>query len=126
MDNFSGHSHYREKQSNIEILFLPPNTTSKSQPLDAGIIKAFKDRYRKNLHEYLLDETIEKKNDLASALRKYSVLDAINNVYESWNSLSSLAIINCWKHTQISNVYEESVDVFDVDHNYSNNISVPE
>lgn len=29
----------------IELLFNPPNCTSKIQPLDQGIIKAFKDHY---------------------------------------------------------------------------------
>ena len=30
----------------VEIYFLPPNTTSKIQPMDAGIIMAFKSHYR--------------------------------------------------------------------------------
>jgi len=32
--------------SNVQVLFLPPNTTSRIQPMDAGIIAAFKKRYR--------------------------------------------------------------------------------
>lgn len=32
---------------NTEICFLPPNTIAKLQPLDQGIIAAFKVRYRK-------------------------------------------------------------------------------
>jgi hypothetical protein len=47
LDNFTGH-HLAELDipTNIELLFLPPNTTTILQPLDAGIIKKFKTHYR--------------------------------------------------------------------------------
>jgi hypothetical protein len=32
--------------SNVEFLYLPPNTTSHLQPLDAGIIASFKKQYK--------------------------------------------------------------------------------
>ncbi|CAI6354755.1 unnamed protein product [Macrosiphum euphorbiae] len=34
---------------NIKLVFLPPNATAKLQPLDQGIIKVLKQKYRKNL-----------------------------------------------------------------------------
>ncbi len=33
---------------NVDVHFLPPNTTSKIQPMDAGIIMTFKKNYRRH------------------------------------------------------------------------------
>ena len=42
VDNATSHIWDKEKFPNIEVLCLPPNTTSKLQPMDAGIIAAIK------------------------------------------------------------------------------------
>ena len=42
--------------TNTRMLFLPPNTTSRLQPCDAGIIAAFKAHYRKRLMRHVLAE----------------------------------------------------------------------
>ena len=39
----------------VEVLFLPPYTTSKLQPLDTGIIAAMTVRYRRFQKEYAVD-----------------------------------------------------------------------
>ena len=48
LDNVSSHSpDLVSKFLNIKVVSLPKNTTSRLQPLDAGIIKNFKAHYRK-------------------------------------------------------------------------------
>jgi selenocysteine lyase/cysteine desulfurase len=62
MDNHSAHVAAMEalKEENsvifntIEVLFLPPNTTSRYQPYDQGIIASFKLHYRRYWTQYLL------------------------------------------------------------------------
>lgn len=59
--------------TNIKLVFLPPNTTSKLQPLDQGIIKVIKQKYRKKLvQRYLRD--MESTNQIST---KVNVLDSI-------------------------------------------------
>ena len=45
VDNAPGH--IADDYDNIKLVFLPPNTTSKLQPLDQGIISWVKREYRR-------------------------------------------------------------------------------
>ena len=55
LDNVSSHNpDLKDRFSNIRVIFLPKNTTSKLQPLDAGIIKNFKVHYRRLLLKHTL------------------------------------------------------------------------
>ena len=60
LDNCSAHIQTRDLANhgivlkNTKLLYLPPNTTSKIQPCDAGIIRNFKVYYRKRFNEHLL------------------------------------------------------------------------
>ena len=57
VDNFSRHQvpivGSRLKVTQLE--FLPPNTTSRFQPMDAGIIASFKTQYMKLLIQHQID-----------------------------------------------------------------------
>ncbi|GBL94746.1 hypothetical protein AVEN_244732-1 [Araneus ventricosus] len=65
------------KLKNINLVFLPPNTTSMLQPLDQGIIRSFKVGYRKLLLRQLLSQICSCKSSEEFA-KSVSVLDAIS------------------------------------------------
>ena len=60
----------------MKVAFLPKNTTSRLQPLDAWIIQSFKSKYRKKLMRYVIARV--KEDLLASEIAKQiDVLQAI-------------------------------------------------
>lgn len=63
--------------SNIELCYLPPNTTVHLQPLDAGIINFFKAKYRK-----LLVENRVEAYDLAQELNNQAASVTIRNAID--------------------------------------------
>ena len=40
--------------TNIELVYLPPNTTAHLQPMDAGIIRSFKAKYKQEFCRHLI------------------------------------------------------------------------
>lgn len=77
---------------NINLQFLPPNTTSVLQPVDQGIIRSLKVHYRK----YQLMNIIE--NNQLSKESSINILDAISMISKAWNRVLQQTIINCFKH----------------------------
>ena len=63
LDNCTAHPSV-SSLTNVKLVFLPPNTTAKTQPMDAGVIRCFKAHYRKNLAKMRLLAFEEKKNKL--------------------------------------------------------------
>uniref|UniRef100_H3GYN9 HTH CENPB-type domain-containing protein n=1 Tax=Phytophthora ramorum TaxID=164328 RepID=H3GYN9_PHYRM len=109
LDNARVHSGYdSESLTNVEVAFLPPNTTSKRQPLDAGIIASFKRHYRQRQVQHALDKLeADPTMDLSSAAKLYSVdvQQAVLWSIESWNALLPSVFSNCWKKTGLLDYY---------------------
>ncbi|XP_065304542.1 tigger transposable element-derived protein 6-like [Dermacentor albipictus] len=95
VDNCSAH-HCNVSVSNIELRFLPPNTTSVLQPLDQGVIRALKAGYRKRLVQRLL------LNLRTGRELKIDLLGAITMLNASWNDVKQETIQNCFRHCGLS------------------------
>ncbi|XP_064462024.1 tigger transposable element-derived protein 6-like [Ornithodoros turicata] len=89
LDNCSAHS-TSVKLKNITIKFLPPNTTSKLQPLDQGVIKAFKVAYRRRLVQRLL------VNLRVGLELKVDLLGAMQMIAGAWADVKQSTIVNCF------------------------------
>lgn len=89
IDNCAAHNEIPEL-SNVKVEFLPPNTTSKLQPLDQGIIKNFKVYYRAEVVSRLLNNLEEGKD------YRINILDAMNIADRAWNNVSCSTIRNCF------------------------------
>jgi len=87
VDNCPAHPKERGLQS-IKLVFLPPNTTSKTQPCDQGIIQNLKVQYPKRVLQKQITYTEKKKNFVIT------VLDALQ---QAWASVTPTTINNCFR-----------------------------
>ena len=84
--------------SNITVQFLPKNTTSKSQPLDAGIIANWKVLYRKRMLRYVCSQVDGEKN-ASEIVKSINVLMAIEWGRQAWNDVRQSTITKCFQKT---------------------------
>ncbi|KAG0439345.1 Tigger transposable element-derived protein 6 [Dictyocoela muelleri] len=99
-------SHPIIELSHIELLFLPRNTTSILQPLDMGIIKAFKCHY----FNVLIDSCyFEKADDNIDLFNSTNIKDAIIMISIAWDFITKESIVKCFtKGLLISSSINES------------------
>ncbi len=103
MDNCSAHIPLKQLASvvtlrNTTVFYLPPNTTSKIQPCDAGIIRSLKAYYRRRFNRLL----IQRLQDKVADPEKIDVLKAMHIAIAAWSmDVKSETISNYFRHCQI-------------------------
>jgi len=97
VDNASSHDDEGIVLTNVRVEKLPPNTTSKLQPLDQGIIYCLKRDVLRRKMEFALDAL----DDGIENPYKVGPLKAIEWCTEAWSELSSKTIENCWLHSTL-------------------------
>nr|XP_054919021.1 tigger transposable element-derived protein 4-like [Dermacentor andersoni] len=92
LDNCSTHNSVTGL-GNIEVVFLPPNTTSALQPMDQGIIQYVKTKYRRRvLERMLLCHEVGKQYDV-------NLLSAVNILAYVWHNTPAHVVANCFRHS---------------------------
>jgi hypothetical protein len=72
--------------------FLPANTTSHFQPLDQGIIRAFKAYYRRKWLQFMVDCVYDEKDPL----KEVDLLHVVRWLLFAWEEVSQETMSNCW------------------------------
>ena len=97
VDNCPAHPKIGDLKA-VELIFLPPNSTSILQSCDQGIIKAFKQVYRKLLvRSYLPHVEDQMKGRKKDQVYKVDVLDALHRIKEAWSLVKQDCITNCFR-----------------------------
>jgi hypothetical protein len=95
IDNCPAHPEIDGLRS-VKMVYLPPNTTSKIQPMDAGVIRAFKCHYRRLMCTHYIC-VIESGKPFEPNL-----LLALRLAKQAWDCVKSESILNCFRHCGIT------------------------
>lgn len=98
VDNCPAHPHVKGLKS-MKLVFLPPNTTCVTQPMDQGVIRNLKLHYRKLVIKKKI-RAIDTKTEFV-----INVLDALRMLNHAWSNVTSTTIANCYRHAgfQVTN-----------------------
>ena len=105
IDNCSAHPSI-SNLTNVQILFLPPNTTSILQPMDQGVISSLKAHYRGRVVR-LLCRALEKKEPCP----KISILQSVKILADSWEVVTKETIISCFRKAGITPTVQQTAIV---------------
>jgi hypothetical protein len=90
--------------SNVKLLYLPKNTTSRTQPLDQGIIRSFKSKYRSMLLEKIV---LHEEMEYGKIINLMNLLQCVNMIQRAWSEVSLTTIKNCFFE---SGIYKKILD----------------
>ena len=96
IDNCPAHPHIENLKA-IKLFFLPPNTTSITQPMDLGVIRSIKAKYGTNVVRKII-RSLEKNKTLPKIL----LLHGMQMLVSAWNALTTETIVNCFLKAGIS------------------------
>ncbi|KAF2359085.1 HTH CenpB-type DNA-binding domain [Trinorchestia longiramus] len=99
LDNAPGHppEELNDMFPHIKVTFLPPNTTSVLQPMDQGVIRAFKAYYLRDTMKGLVGETDKSMEGIKCYWKRFNIKTAIEIIKNSWNNVSSTTLNSAWK-----------------------------
>ena len=97
MDNAGGHT-VDLHHDGVQIEFLPPNTTSLLQPMDQGVIRAFKALYTGNCLQQLVDAIDEEEDfQLKVNWHNLTIESCLTVIRKALQDKEKETLNACWK-----------------------------
>ncbi|GFT59561.1 tigger transposable element-derived protein 1 [Trichonephila clavipes] len=90
-------SHPQLEHPNVQLVFLPPNTTSLIQPLDQGIIATFKKYYIKTTYKFILNKLENESLTVKDVWKQFSIFDCLFHVASASAQIRPRTFNACWK-----------------------------
>ena len=81
----------------IELIFLPPNTTSKTQPMDQGVIRSLKAFYHHSIIKRYITSI-----DGGRSPTNVNMLEAMTLLTVAWECVSPITLVNCFRKAGMS------------------------
>ena len=101
--------------SNIKVAFLPKNTTSRTQPLDAGIIKVWKVYYKRRLLRHIVSQ-VDGERSASQIVKSVNLLMAVRWMVNAWDEVKGDVISKCFRHV---GMYPSTMDLDDDDDRFA-------
>ncbi|GFX42882.1 tigger transposable element-derived protein 1 [Trichonephila clavipes] len=89
-------SHPQLEHPNVQLVFLPPNTTNLIQPLDQGIIATFK-KYYKTTYKFILNKLENESLTVKDVRKQVSIFDCLIHVASASAQIRPRTLNACWK-----------------------------
>lgn len=97
LDNALGHPEYLDDlHADVQVKYLPPNTTSILQPMDQGVIATFKKYYLRRTFSQAVRQTEGRGITLRQWWKEYDILKAVRNIGASWSEVSDSTLSAVW------------------------------
>ncbi|GFT29419.1 tigger transposable element-derived protein 1 [Trichonephila clavipes] len=90
-------SHPQLEHPNVQLVFLPPNTTSFIQPLDQGIVATFKKYYIKTTYKFILNKLENESLTVKYVWKQFSIFDCLIHVVSASAQIRPRTLNAYWK-----------------------------
>ena len=85
-------AHPKLELKNVNLIFLPSNTASHTQPMNSGIVRNLKLHYRHSLALWRLEAAKDDKSPFT-----WNLLDALITLKSAWKRVKVQTVVNCFK-----------------------------